>query len=85
MSIVAAAGPNQHNHPTSQKADRDDADFAIIAPVVRSLRNSAGENLIGVFEIEPALPQRPFTLCGIVGDRHWPLNVYTIIVGVKTA
>jgi hypothetical protein len=65
MSIVAAAGPNQDNHSTPQKADRDDADFAIIAPVVRSLRNSAGKNLIGVFEIEPALPQGPVTFCGI--------------------
>jgi hypothetical protein len=81
MSIIAASRPNQDNHPISQKADRDDADFAVIAPVVCSLRNSAGKNLIGVFEIEPALPQSPVTFCGIVGNRHRLLNVYTRIDG----
>jgi hypothetical protein len=85
MPIVSSRRPYKDSHSCQQKSDRDDTNLSVVVPIILTVEGWAGEHLRGTFKIKAPFPQRPFTLWGIVGDRHWPLNVYAIIVGVKTA
>jgi len=78
VAISAARCPDHDDHSAPQKTDCDQANFAIVPPVILLLIHTTREYLGRVLEIEPTLPQRLVALCGIVGDRHAVFNVYTL-------
>jgi hypothetical protein len=55
MAISATRRPNHHDHSLPQQADRDDAHFAIVVPIILTLIGSAAEHLRSILKIEVAL------------------------------
>jgi hypothetical protein len=85
MSIVSSRRPYKDDHSRQQKSDRDDTNLSVVVPIILAIEGWAGEHLRGAFKIKAPFPQCPFTLRGIVCDRHWLINVYTLIGDVKAA
>lgn len=76
MPRIAALGPDQNNHAAGERPDRDDADLAIVPPVIDPVVCVAFKHFGGRREIQPAFAQRRFALDRI---ERYPeqLNVST--------
>lgn len=71
MAIIAAAGPDHHDHAIADITNGDVTDLAIVEAVIDSPRLHAGENQVRIDgEIEPAMLQRLSPFCRIERRRH---------------
>src|SRR6266705_2627777 len=73
---IAARRPHKHHHPAREMACGDEPGFVGLSAVRRTGGMKPGEDLGGIREIEPPLPQRPLALGGIEGDPHRKLCIY---------
>jgi hypothetical protein len=66
----ATRRPDNHNHPLSEIADRDEALLSMIEALVRVLDKRSCENLRSISEVQAALHESSLPLCRIERDRH---------------
>lgn len=85
MSGQSALRPNDDDHSLAEELDRDNANLAIVEPVVLLLDPPTGKDLRSIDKIEPSLLQRLFPLGRIEGDFHVvyiapkSIDVYTLM------
>lgn len=71
MAILAAPGPDDHDHSPVEHTDRRDPLLAIIEAVVDELKLASIDHSPRIREIEAAFGQGSRALGGIVDDRQF--------------
>jgi hypothetical protein len=78
VACSAAGRIGDHDHPTIEKADAQDAFLAVVVAVVFHFQREAIKDIRSSLEIESALFQSSSAFCWVIGDTH-DITVYTLM------
>src|ERR1700730_10350800 len=70
MPCSSARRPDHDHHASTEMADRENAQFAVVSAIVGKVQRITAEKLSRIFKIKPALRKRDSTLDRIVSDLH---------------